>query len=60
MYDTQTAAFSSGRGLSSRVGGVRAAQLLRSRPRLVCGCLPAQQQAIIAEHVHAHARPAAR
>ena len=47
-------------GLSSRVGRVRAAQLLRSRPRLVCGRLPAQQQAMFAGHVHAHARPAAQ
>lgn len=47
-------------GSSSRVGGVRAAQLLRSRPRLVCAHLPAQQQAMIAGHIHAHARPAAQ
>ena len=60
VRDTKTAAFSKRPGSSSRVGRVRAAQLLHSRPRLVCGRLPAQQQAMIAEHIHTHARPAAQ
>ena len=60
MLDTKNGRFSKRPGSSSRVGRVRAAQLLRSRPRLVCAHLPAQQQAIIAGHIHAHARPAAQ
>ena len=60
MRDTKNGRLSKRPGSSSRVGGVRASQLLRSRPRLLCGRLPAQQQAIIAGHVHAHAHPAAQ
>jgi len=60
MRDTKNGRLSKRPGSSSRVGGVRAAQLLRSRPRLPCAHVPAQQQAIIAGHIHAHARPAAR
>jgi hypothetical protein len=60
MRDTKNGRFSKRPGCSSRVGGVRAAQLLRSRPRLVCVRLAAQQQAIIAGHIHAHPHPAAQ
>ena len=60
MRDTKNGRLSKRPGSSSRVGGVRASQLLRSRPRLVCGRLAAQQQAIIDGHIHAHARPAAQ
>jgi hypothetical protein len=60
VRDTKNGRFSKRPGSSSRVGRVRAAQLLHSRPRLVCGRLPAQQQAMIAGHIHTHARPAAQ
>jgi len=60
MRDTKNGRLSKRPGSSSRVGGVRASQLLRSRPRLACGRLAAQQQAIIDGHIHAHARPPAQ
>ena len=60
MRDTKNGRLSKRPGWSSRVGGVRASQLLRSRPRLVCGRLAAQQQALIAGHIHAHPHPAAQ
>ena len=59
MRDTKNGRLSKRPGWSSRVGGVRASQLLRSRPRLVCARLAAQQHAMIDGHIHAHAHPAA-